>query len=169
MDAVPAGEIREATAADASRVGAFLHAIWDEAGPDAPGFAGATSELIDEIARPEAVRERLGGPTRRMVIAVRDHEVVGFAATRALTADEVELAGIVVRRADAGRGIGRALVHEVLDVSRRAGSVSILVRTETDNVAAIRFYESLGFRRQRDTVESVDGVPVAVVELARGI
>ena len=100
--------VREAEPADARAIGAFLHAIWDEAGPDAPGFAGATTELIDELAAPAAVRARLGGPMRRMVIAVRPADVVGFAATRRLTADEVELAGIVVRRAFAGRGIGRA-------------------------------------------------------------
>ena len=162
-------EVREARQGDGESIGSFLHAIWDEAGPDAPGFAGATSELIDELARPDAVHSRLGGPTRRMMIAIRDDEVIGFAATRSVSADEIELAGIVVRRVWAGRGIGRELVREALDVSRRHGAVSMIVRTEVDNVAAIGFYESLGFRRTREDVEMVDDVSVAVVELSRRI
>lgn len=157
--------VREAVDDDAAAIGAFLRAIWDEAGPDAPGFAGATAELIDEIAAPAAVRARLGGPERRMVLALHGVEVIGFAATRASSATEAELAGIVVRRAWAGRGIGRELVSAALGMI--GPSDSVVVRTEVDNVAAIRFYESLGFRREGTATELVDDVPVPVVELVR--
>ena len=51
-------EIGEATPADAAGFGAFLRAAWAEYGPDAPGFAGASDEVIDELATPAAIGER---------------------------------------------------------------------------------------------------------------
>jgi ribosomal protein S18 acetylase RimI-like enzyme len=160
--------VREATAADADRIGTFLHTIWGEAGPSAPGFSGATPELIDEIAAPDAVRARLGGPARRIMIAVSGDDVIGFAASRR-RADDVELAGIVVRRAWAGRGVGSELVRGVVEVCRRDGTGTITVRTETDNATAIAFYESLGFVRRGEDLERVGETDVAVVELALAI
>lgn len=161
--------VREAEQTDAEAIGGFLHDIWDEAGPSAPGFAGATPALIDELARPDAVRARLGGPARRMTIAIHGEQIIGFAATRTMSTDEVELAGIVVRRAWAGRGVGRELVRTALEVVGRHGAVSVVVRTEVDNEAAIGFYESLGFQRTGTGVERVDDVDVPVVELRRRI
>lgn len=168
--------VREATEADAARIGSFLRAAWAESGPDAPGFAGATDEVIDEIARPDAVRARLGGPTRRMVIAVGgdvdaevDGEVVGFAALRTIDDDATELAGIVVRRTWAGHGVGSELTRRALDLARADGAASLVVRTEVDNTAAIAFYESLGFVRHRRDVERVGDTDVAVVELVRPV
>lgn len=167
MDDERSWEVRDAVPADAAAIGEFFRAIWRDAGPDAPGFAGATAEVIEEIAAPEAVRARLGGPTRHMVIAVERDDVIGFAATRAddVHAVEVELAGIVVRAAWAGRGVGRAMVREALDGCRRRGAGSAVVRTEVDNEAAIAFYRSLGFERRGETVEQVGDVEVPVVEL----
>lgn len=165
----PRATVREAGSADAEQVGAFLRAAWDESGPSAPGFAGATPEIIDEIARPDAVRARLGGPTHHMAIAVHADEVVGFAAIRLRDRGEVELAGIVVRRAWAGRGVGTELVGLALDISRRAGATRMTVRTEIDNETAIAFYESLGFEQRSHEVERVGDTDVAVVELAQAI
>lgn len=176
--------VREATEADAARIGSFLRAAWAESGPDAPGFAGATDEVIDEIARPDAVRARLGGPTRRMVIAVGrggdgdiddevddqvGDEVVGFAALRTIDDDATELAGIVVRRAWAGHGVGSELTRRALDLARADGAASLVVRTEVDNTAAIAFYESLDFVRHGRDVERVGDTDVAVVELVRPV
>ena len=54
---------REAGARDADAISDFLWVLWNEAGTDAPGLAGATEQVIAEIAEPEAIRNRLGGPS----------------------------------------------------------------------------------------------------------
>jgi ribosomal protein S18 acetylase RimI-like enzyme len=159
-------EVREAGADDAERIGAFLHSVWEAAGPTAPGFSGATDEIVDEIARPEAVRARLGGPDRRIFVAVSGDDAIGFAATRR-EGEDLELAGIVVRAEWAGRGIGSRLVGAVLDLARREGVAHVTVRTEIDNARAIGFYESTGFTRGGRSTEQVGGTDIDVVELSR--
>jgi hypothetical protein len=81
---------------DAAEFARFFPRAWREAGPDAPGFSGATEEAILELTTPESFRERVVGPDRRMFLAWEEHEVVGFAATRRIDPKTVELSGIVV-------------------------------------------------------------------------
>jgi ribosomal protein S18 acetylase RimI-like enzyme len=164
------GAVREATEADVDAVAAFFRAAWREAGPDAPGFAGATDEVMEELASHEVLSERIVGEGRHMYVAVvdaaADPDVVGFAATRAIDDAAIELAGIVVRRAYAGRGLGSALVD--IAIRRSAPSYrTMIVRTETTNAGARAFYERCGFRVTGTAIEDVDGRSVEVWELER--
>ncbi len=159
--------VREADSTDAAAIADFIRTAWIEAGADAPGFAGATDEIIDEVTRAESIRARLGTTGRRMFIAVSDAGVVGFAATRRIDDGLTELAGIVVRASESGRGIGKALVRAAADATRRDGADRILVRTERSNSRAIGFYEALGFEFDHYSTEHVDGTAVDVVELSR--
>jgi hypothetical protein len=84
---------REASEADIDAFAEFFKAAWQQSGPDAPGFAGATDEVIAELTTRDAIRERIGGPDRRMFLAWQDERVVGFAATKRIDIDTVELAG----------------------------------------------------------------------------
>ena len=161
--------VREADSNDAAALAEFIRMAWNESGADAPGFAGATDEIIDEVARTESIRARLGTADRRMFIAVRDDDVVGFAATRRLDDALVELAGIVVRASESGSGIGSALVHAAVVTARHDGSERIVVRTETSNSRAIGFYEALGFGFDRCSTEHVEGTDVEVAELSRAV
>ncbi len=61
--------VTEATQDDVAAFAAFFWEAWREAGPDAPGFAGATDDVITELTTPEAIRQRIGGPERRMFLA----------------------------------------------------------------------------------------------------
>jgi ribosomal protein S18 acetylase RimI-like enzyme len=58
--------------------------------------------------------------------------------------DHWELAGIQLLPAHQGRGLGTHLIEEFLTDARAAG-VRAQVRVETDNPAARRLYERLGF------------------------
>jgi ribosomal protein S18 acetylase RimI-like enzyme len=153
--------------ADAAAIGRFLREAWRESGPEAPGFAGATDEMIEELAQPEAVRVRIENEGRRMFVARTEERVIGFAATRPAAVAEVELAGIVVLRSFAGRGLGRRLVAASVHAAAIDGFDRMVVRTETSNAAAIGFYQALGFDPGRVLSEDVDGHAVEVVELAR--
>lgn len=160
-------DIRGATGDDADAFAALLRLLWSEAGPDAPGFAGTTDEIIEEMTDHDAVVGLLGDPRRRVHLAWLGTEPVGFSATRILDDDTVELAGIVVRRDQAGRGVGRRLVTASLEGIADQGCTRAVVRTETTNEAAQGFYRRLGFRDPIVTVEWVDGSAVDVVELTR--
>ena len=67
----------EAAEQDISAISDFFWEMWREAGPDAPGFTGATEGVIAEISAAEAIRPRIGGPERRMHIAYEHDRVVG--------------------------------------------------------------------------------------------
>jgi putative acetyltransferase len=169
MSTTPPPTVREATPADVDAFAAFFRTAWREAGPEAPGFAGATDEVIDELTTRTAVLDRLGGPDRRMYLAWSSAEVVGFAATRRIDEGTVELAGIIVLGRATGRGIGSRLVQAAIDAARGDGYGRMIVRTETTNDTAQAFYRRSGFSVVGDSVEDVDGTAIPVVELAMAL
>jgi hypothetical protein len=71
-----ATDVREAVAADATAFATFMQRAWREAGPDAPGFAGAIAESIAEITTPSIFERSIGGPDRRMFLAWHGEEAV---------------------------------------------------------------------------------------------
>ncbi len=161
--------IREAGAADVAAIGSFFLEVWRQSGPDAPGFTGATEEIIAEIAAPDAIRARIGGPDRRMFLAYEGDSVVRFAATRVIDDNEIELAGVIVLHSMIGHGVGTPLVEAAMKSARSSGHRVMKVSTETDNARALRFYQSRGFRICGESTEDVEGTAVAVVELERSL
>ena len=159
--------VREAVESDRDAFAEFCWAAWRQAGPDAPGLAGATEEDIVELTSPAAFAERIGGPDRWMFLAWEGSRVVGFAATRRHDDATVELAGIIVLASSGGTGVGTALVDAAIEKGREGSHQSMIVRTETTNHAARSFYEARGFTYIRTTVEQVGDVPVEVWELSR--
>jgi ribosomal protein S18 acetylase RimI-like enzyme len=165
----PGVTVREATGADVDAFAKLIRRAWEEAGTDAPGFAGATDVVIAELTTPEMIEPRIGGPDRRMFLAWNGDEAVGFCATRREDTTTVEMAGIIVLGSYSSRGIGTQLVREAI---RRVSSESysrMLVRTEIDNQRARGFYESLGFVNMGSTVEVVEDQSIEVRELERAL
>jgi ribosomal-protein-alanine N-acetyltransferase len=161
--------VGEAGSVDAAAIGAFMLAAWRMAGPDALGYSGATEDVMAEITTEAAVAARIAPPERRMFVARHDGAVVGFAATRHLRDDEVELAGIIVAPDMAGRGIGSELFDAALATAREGGYRKMVVRTETDNDPAVAFYEKHGFVKKQEIIQEVEGTKIAVWELTRDL
>lgn len=161
--------VREATTPDALAFAEFFVTAWREAGPDAPGFEGATEEAIAELTTPDAFEARIGGPTRRMFLAWEADRVVGFASTGRISDEAVELSGIIVLRCVAGQGIGTALVEAAMATSSRDGYSEMVVKTETTNSRAQVFYQDRGFDVVGVETEYVDDIPVEVLRLSRSI
>lgn len=161
--------ITEAVAEDGEAFADFFRAAWGEAGPNAPGFAGATDEVIEELIAPEAFRERVGGPARRMFLAWDGDRVVGFSSTRRISPDSVELSGIIVLQSHGGLGIGTALVEAAMAAAKEDSHQVMIVKTETTNSRARGFYESRGFRVVGVETEQVDDVDVEVSRLSRAL
>lgn len=161
--------VREAEDGDVAAFAQFFTTAWRQAGPDALGFTGATDEVIAELTTPDAVRERIGGPERRMFLAWHRERVVGFSATRRIDDATVELAGIIVLPSFAGMGIGTTLVEAALQRAREDRYRSMIVRTETSNHPARAFYERRGFAVTATDVEKVGDLVVEVWELSRPV
>jgi len=159
----------EATERDVAAFATFFQQAWQEAGPDAPGFAGATEEVVRELTTREAILERIGGPDRRMFLARQGGRVVGFSATRRIDEATVELAGVIVLQSIVGRGIGTPLVEQAVEVATDEGYARMVVRTETTNDRALRFYQARGFTPTGSMTELVEGKPVEVWELVRDL
>jgi L-amino acid N-acyltransferase len=83
------------------------------------------------------------------VVAVVDDEVVGFASLspykeRAAYRTTVE-DSVYVRRDCQGKGIGKALLSEMVEVARRHGFHSVMARIEASGEASVALHRSCGF------------------------
>ncbi len=73
-------------------------------------------------------------------------EVVGYTVLWAV-GDEAELANIAVRAEDRGKGIGRRLLDDVLEVARRRGVRTVFLEVRESNHRAAGMYLRRGFRQ----------------------
>ena len=79
------------------------------------------------------------------VAAVQDGEIVGYAGLVVSPPDEAWVNNMAVRRDHQRRGIGRALLEELLTIARRNGAKHTLLEVAADNVPAQALYDSYGF------------------------
>ena len=84
------------------------------------------------------------------IVAELDGEVVGFASLspykeRAAYRPTVE-DSVYVRRDMGGRGIGKALLSEVLELAAQSGFHSVMARIEASGAASRALHTSCGFR-----------------------
>ena len=120
-------ELRPATVADLNALVAL----------DATGFA------TDAWGR-DAWAGELDGPGRRVVLALRDHAVVGVLAT--MTLGEVsDLVRVVVRPEARRSGVAAALLDDALQATRATGAERMLLEVSSLNRGAIGFYLDAGF------------------------
>lgn len=112
----------------------------------APGELGAGVE-DPRVTRERSLREELVRPWSR-VRAARDEAggVLGYALFW-LVVDEVQLLNVAVAMGARRRGIGRALVLDMLAYARERGAVRVLLEVRSSNAPAIALYERLGFER----------------------
>ena len=151
----PRVAVRAAKVTDAKTLGEFFKRAWNEAGPGALGFTGATEGAIKEISSEKFLAARLASPNVKMLVATEGGEVMGFASLRAEGARSAELSGIVVLQAASGRGVGARLIRKSFAMAKRLWFRTISVRTEFFNKRAIGFYKKNGFTESGRTTEKV--------------
>ncbi|MFP5326718.1 MAG: GNAT family N-acetyltransferase [Acidimicrobiia bacterium] len=139
------------------------HDLHHIAEPHAPGvrLARASHRMDSEVLALDALafdpfwrldsrslRDAVGAtPSARFRVARTGGELVGYAITgRAGRRGYVQRLAVAPDRQR--QGIGTALVIDGLRWLRRRRSREALVNTQLGNEAALRLYESLGFRRQ---------------------
>jgi ribosomal-protein-alanine N-acetyltransferase len=98
-------------------------------------------------------------PKRIVRIAIDDskaNEMLGFLIARCVSGDW-EIENTVVENSARRNGVGSLLVRDLVDTALAAGGVSIFLEVRESNLAAVRLYESIGFKsegRRKDYYEN---------------
>jgi ribosomal-protein-alanine N-acetyltransferase len=82
--------------------------------------------------------------SRILVARERDGSVAGYVC-RWIVADEVHILNVAVHPRCRSRGLGSALMREVLDEARRREVQAVTLEVRRSNDAGRRLYESFGF------------------------
>ena len=130
--------VRRATADDAEAVGRLLHDFNSEFDEPSPGAAPLAERVRTLLDHGDTVVMLAGeGPDGLAVLRFRP----------AIWDEALEcyLAELYVVPAERGRGLGRALMEEAMDVARAEGATHMGLDTGEDDVAARALYGSLGF------------------------
>ena len=130
----PAIELRDFAASD---VGAVL-ALWRRA-----------DVVARPTDRPDALLKRLGHGDDLFVVAVANDEVVG-SLIGGWDGWRGGLYRLAVDPAVRRRGVGTLLVREVEARLRRAGAERVPIRVFFGEPGAVTFWESVGYRPDRD-------------------
>jgi ribosomal-protein-alanine N-acetyltransferase len=83
---------------------------------------------------------------RRYVVAQERGRVIGYSGL-AVAADQADVQTIAVARSHWARGVGAALLADLVAEARRRGCVRVLLEVRVDNDRAQRLYERFGFVR----------------------
>ena len=102
-------------------------------------------EAKDEeaLADPQTSILAAGG---RIFLAAIDGQCIGCCALLRMSADEFEVAKMAVAPQWQGSGIGRKLLHAVVEAARSAGARRLYLETNHILTPAIRLYQSIGFQ-----------------------
>lgn len=93
--------------------------------------------FVDELAQPE---------TRRYLIAEAPEGIVGYAGLMCVE-PIADVQTIAVVPEYEGRGIGSALLTELIDEGRRRGAADVLLEVRADNPRAQQLYLRFGFEQ----------------------
>lgn len=100
---------------------------------------------LEYLQEPERHILATGG---QVFFAMQGSVVIGTCAAIRISSTTFELAKLSVDPSARGRGLGRRLCEAVLEYARQAGATEIVLTSHTALVAAIRLYESMGFKHE---------------------
>ncbi|MFF0429090.1 GNAT family N-acetyltransferase [Streptomyces sp. NPDC004520] len=108
----------------------------------------AAGYLFDTAPVPEATEQFLADERHHLLIAYVDDipagMVTGVEMTHPDKGTEMFLYELGVDESYRGRGVGRALVSALADLSRERGCYSVWTITDEDNAAALATYSRVG-------------------------
>ena len=118
------------------------------------------AEVFDHPIDPKWAAEFLGDPRHHLAVAIEDGVVVGMASgvhyVHPDKPPEMWVNEVGVAPAAQRRGIGRRLMHALLQRARELGCAEAWVGTETTNAAARGLYAAVGGKEQPIMMVSFD-------------
>ncbi len=150
--------IRPATAADIPALQRLLLATCAHHGAIRPDIFRAGGLKYTETD----LRSILSDPSRPIYVAVEDETVAGFCFCQWVEHQgspvmtdrrELYIDDLCVDEGCQRRGIGEALTRHAIAVAREGGCGFVTLNVWTGNESAIRFYEKLGLRPRKTTLE----------------
>ena len=124
-------------------------------------FAGLIRQLSRSAPAPSAEQldEIATSPASHLLIARVDDVIVGsltLVVFRIPTGVRAWIEDVVVDEAARGHGVGEALNHEALRISRELGAITVDLTSRPSREAAIRLYQRLGFTKRETNVYRYD-------------
>ena len=116
----------------------------------------------------DAPRETIIDPGGAILLAVDEDRVIGTCAIIPAGPRVVELAKLAVVPEAQRRGIGRRLTVAAIDSAVASGAERMILVSNNRLVAAVRLYESLGFRHAPLPVDLVYATANVYMELELG-
>ncbi len=135
--------IRPATAADSKAI-CTIHN---------QGIADRVATLDTNTRTPVSVREWLAerGPRHPVIVGAVDGSVVGWASLNRFSPrpayDQVADFSVYVERGWRGKGVGRQLLNQLIDLARTIGYHKLVLSALAYNQAGIALYSRAGFSR----------------------
>jgi len=131
--------IRLATSDDAADVARLLIDFRDWQGREEPSDSSVEASVRRLLADPNAEYLLAGDPATG-VLQLRFRHAVWTGT------DDAHLEDLFVSADVRGSGVGRELVEAAFERARERGCARMLLDTNESNEAALRLYESMGFR-----------------------
>jgi len=136
--------IREADQDDINTIGYLAHEVW----PVAYGEILTPAQLkymLDLIYSPASLRKQMSVDKHQFVIAELDEEPVGFASySKIIEPSTFKLHKLYVMPGTQGKGLGKALLDDVMERAIELGAKHLQLNVNRHNVAR-SFYEKMGF------------------------
>lgn len=131
---------------DPVAVGAMVPHVRKMRREDVDAVVAIETEAFSSPWRRETFLELIDRPTAELLVMVQgDEGVVGYAVLWCVL-DQGELANVAIAARMRGRGLGRALLTEVLAVAKRRGVETVFLEVRESNAPALGLYHGFGFR-----------------------
>ena len=101
---------------------------------------------FDDFWSPEVLKSEITGENKRYIVAKLENKIIGFCGIM-INFDEIEIMNIVVKKSYRGKGIGKALLNEIIKKSQDVNCKNIFLEVNEKNIPAIKMYESAGFKQ----------------------
>jgi ribosomal-protein-alanine N-acetyltransferase len=112
---------------------------------DVDAVVAIETEAFSSPWRRETFLELIDRPTAELLVMEHgDEGVVGYAVLWCVL-DQGELANVAIAARMRGRGLGRALLAEVLAVAKSRGVESVFLEVRESNAPALGLYQRFGF------------------------
>ena len=112
-------------------------------------LANVAPDVFDDPVIQQVAEQFLGDPRHHLAVAIDGNLVVGFASgVHYLHPDKPQpefwINEVGVAPAHQAQGLGKALMHSLLQVAQSLGCAEAWVLTERNNKPAMRLYQSVG-------------------------